>query len=182
MHHPEHAAQPLRQRSAWREPFQVRGSRAFDAESWEDAAAALAGASPLAYQAFMVMHSEDPPGRELLEHLFRIAERELVAVEGVTPVALVELAIAEARSAESQRSERARCLFLGLSRGQWRHRAARPYSAVAGEIDRLHGDAWRAPRKRAAIERRSADRRRCRWAGCGEPHARAGGTGIGGAG
>lgn len=148
MHHPEHAAQLLRQRSAWREPFQVRGSRAFDAESWEDAAAALAGASPLAYQAFMVMHSEDPPGRELLEHLFRVAERELVGVEGVTPVALVQLAIAEARSAVTQRSERARFLFLGLTRYAWKRHAARPYSAVAGELDRLHGDAWRACRAR----------------------------------
>lgn len=148
MHHPDHAAQLLRQRSAWREPFQVRGSRDHGAEDWTDAAAALAGASPLAYQAFMVMHSEDPPGRDLLLHLFGIAERELGTVEGVTPAELVQLCIAEARSAESQRSERARFLFLGLTRGQWRHRAARPYSVVAGELDKLAGDAWRACRAR----------------------------------
>lgn len=147
MFHPEGVARLLRERSTWREPTE-RGSRDHDALAWEDACHALAGCEPLAFQAFQLRHSEDPPGRELVAHLLKVAERALAGSEKVTAEQLVELLLREERAPENQRTEKHRYLAFGLTRGQWKHRAAKPYAVVAAELESLASDAWRVARQR----------------------------------
>lgn len=148
-HHPDACARLLRPRSTWREPFENRGSRDHDAVDWEDACHALAGCEPLAYAAFVFRHSDDPPTPELVAHLLQVAERALPEpVDGVTPVALVELLLREERAPAVQRTEKHRYLALGLTRGQWRHRLHQPYNRLAAELDALVSDAWRVARRR----------------------------------
>lgn len=146
MSHPEHVARLLRPRSTWRDSS--RGSADHEALDWQDACLALAGSSPLAFQAFELRHSENPPGRELVAHLLQVAEKVLSSNSTVTPETLVELLLREERAPEGHRIERHRCAAVGMTRGQWRHRMARPYSVVAAEIETLASDAWRAARDR----------------------------------
>lgn len=146
MRHPDAVAQLLRERSAWRD-LSERGSRDHDALSFEDACHALAGCEPLAFQAFQLRHSEDAPGRELVAHLLDVAERAIVGSE-VTAEMLVELLLREERAPESQRTQKHRQLALGITRGVYRARIARPYSVVAAELEALVSDAWRVARRR----------------------------------
>jgi len=146
-HHPDACARLLRPRSTWREPFENRGSRDHDALSFEDACHALAGASPLAFQAFQLRHSEDPPGRELVQHLLHVAEKAIMGSD-VQPEQLVELLLREERAPESQRTQKHRQLALGITRGVYRARIARPYSEVAAALEMLVADAWRVARRR----------------------------------
>jgi len=146
MRHPDAVARLMRTRSTWRD-LSERGSRDHDALDWQDACLALAGAAPLAFQAFQIRHSEDPPGRELVAHLLGVAERAIVGSE-VTPEMLVELLLREERAPESQRTQKHRQLALGITRGVYRARIARPYSVVAAELEALVSDAWRIARGR----------------------------------
>lgn len=146
MRHPEGIARLIRPRSTWRDHSE-RGSRDHDALGFEDACIALAGASPLAYAAFQFRHSDDPPTAELVQHLLDVAERAIIGSE-VTAEQLVELLLREERAPLVQRTEKHRQLALGLTRGQYRHRIARPYSVVAGELEALVSDAWRVARRR----------------------------------
>lgn len=146
MRHPDAVAQLMRQRSTWRD-LSERGSRDHEALNWQDACLALAGAAPLAFQAFQLRHSEDPPGHELVAHLLKVAERAILGSD-VTAEMLVELLLREERAPESQRTQKHRQLALGMTRGQYRHRFARPYAVVAAELEALVSDAWRVARRR----------------------------------
>lgn len=148
MHHPEAVAHLLRERSTWREPFENRGSRDHAAEDWTDSAAALAGCTGLAYAAFMFRHSEDPPAPALVAHLIETARRPLAGNDTVTAEQLVALLLREERAPVSQRQERHRYMALGVTRGVWRYRVARPYTAIATELESLVSDAWRVARAR----------------------------------
>lgn len=146
MHHPEHVAQLLREGSTWREPFQVRGGRAFDAESWEDAAAALAGAGELPSAAFLWVHNRDQGSRRILEtHLLGLVPR---LSNGVTPGMLVSLALDEQHCPQQQRRDDLRALVLGINPLEWRRSYQRLHARLLSELDQLHGDAWRTARRR----------------------------------
>jgi len=147
MRHPDACARLLRPRSTWREPFENRGSRDHEAVDWEDACHALAGCEPLAYAAFVFRHSDDPPTPELVRHLLHVAERAIIGSD-ITPDMLVELLLREERAPESQRTQKHRQLALGITRGVYRARIARPYSVVAAELEALVSDAWRVARRR----------------------------------
>ena len=148
MHHPEHAAQLLRERTTWREPFEGRGSRDHAAAEWEDAAAALAGCSGLSYAAFMVRFSEAAPTQELLDHLVAVATRELWGKDQITPEQLVALLLREEASPEAHRKEVHRYTAAGINRGVWRSSIATPYARLAAEFESLISDAWRVARAR----------------------------------
>jgi len=146
MRHPDAVARLIRPRSTWRD-LSERGSRDHDAVDWEDACHALAGCEPLAYAAFVFRHSDDPPTPELLRHLLLVAEKAIIGSE-VTAEMLVELLLREERAPESQRTQKHRQLALGITRGVYRARIARPYSVVAAELEALVSDAWRVARDR----------------------------------
>lgn len=148
MHHPEHVARLIRPRSTWRDSSE-RSSRDHDALDWQDACLMLAGCDPLAFHAFTFRHSQEPPARELVEHLLDVAEREINGSGTVTAEQLVEVLLLEERAPESQRSERHRAAAIGITRSAWRHRAARPYARLAAALDVLVSDAWRVARARA---------------------------------
>lgn len=146
MRHPDSVARLIRPRSTWRD-LSERGSRDHEAMDWQDACHALAGCPPLAFQAFELRHSENPPGRELVAHLLDVAEKAIVGSD-VTPDMLVELLLREERAPESQRTQKHRQRALGITRGQYRSRIARPYSVVAAELEALVSDAWKVARRR----------------------------------
>ena len=147
MRHPEHVARLIRPRSTWRS-LEERGSRDHDAIDWRDACMALAGCSPLAFQAFQLRHSEEPPGRELVEHLLEVARGELNGNGTAKPEQIVALLLREERAPESHRKERHRYVALGVSRGVWKWNYAQPYARVAAALDVLVSDAWRCARAR----------------------------------
>lgn len=147
MRHPEHAAQLLRPRSAWRDHSE-RGSRDHDALDWRDSLLALAGCSGIAYEAFMFRYSEEPPGAALVAHLLGVARAAIGSSDQVTPEQLVELLLREERAPESQRTERHRTLALGVSAAFYARRVARPYATVAAALESLSADAWRCARAR----------------------------------
>lgn len=148
MRHPEHVAGLLREGSTWREPFQVRGGRAFDAESWEDACHALAGAGPLPTAAFMWCHVGDHSARHQLgRHLLAFAQRMTLPAE-VDPGELVRLALDEQHAPEAQRRDDLRALVLGLTLKQWRQRYRDVHARLLAEVDSLVSDAWRVARGR----------------------------------
>jgi hypothetical protein len=147
MHHPEAVARLMRPRSTWRDHTE-RGSRDHEALDWQDACLALAGCTGLAYDAFMLKHSEEPPTPALVEYLLAVARHALGSGDTVTPAQLVELLLREERAPEVQRTERHRYLACGLARGTWRYHVARPYSALAAELESLVSDAWRVARER----------------------------------
>lgn len=138
----------MRPRSTWREPFENRGSRDHDALSFEDACFMLAGCTGLAYSAFRLRYSDDQPEPMLMRHLLGIAQRELRDGLTVTPEQLVVMAVHEERTAESRRTDKARYLFVSVTRAYWRHNLARPYARISSEIDQLCSDAWKVARRR----------------------------------
>jgi hypothetical protein len=133
----------MRLGSTWRDPAGTRGSRDREALGWEDGAALLAGASPLAFAAFTFRHSEEPPAGQLVEHLLAKARQVIGRSEHATPEQLVDLLLREERAPESHRLERHRILALGVSPGAWRRYIARPYTSIATELECLVSDAWR---------------------------------------
>jgi hypothetical protein len=145
MRHPAQVARLLEPKPGWREG---RGSVDHDAERWEDACIAVAGASQLAYAAFKLRYSNDPPDQRLLAHLLSISRQELAEGLKVTPESLVYLAILEERAPESQRTVAHRHLAANVARGYWRHHCERPYARLGQELDALNGDAWRVIRSR----------------------------------
>ncbi len=146
MRHPEHVAGLLREGSTWREPFQVRGGRAFDADSWEDACHALAGAAPIATAAFLWVHNRDQGSRRILErHLLGLVPK---LSNGVTPLMLVSLALDEQHCPQAQRRDDLRALVLNINPLDWRRSYQRIHARLLSELDQLHGDAWRVARRR----------------------------------
>lgn len=145
--HPDQIASYLRQRTTWRD-LQPRGDRDHDALGWEDAAAALAGCSPLAAAAFYWCHLGDASARrELAAHLHGVLAR-LTLPESVDPDALVQLALDEQQAPESQRKDALRALVLGVPAKVWQTRYRTPHARLLGEIDSLVADAWRCARAR----------------------------------
>lgn len=146
MRHPEHVAGLLREGSAWREPFQVRGGRDHDAEDWTDAAAALAGAGELPSAAFLWVHNADAASRRTLEaHLLSLVGE---LSNGVTAAELVRLALDEQHAPAAQRRDDLRALVLGIDPGAWRRQYQQVHARLLAEVDSLVGDAWRTARRR----------------------------------
>lgn len=151
MRHPESAAGLLRLQSSYRTQ---RAAGAHDCIRWQDAAAALADCSPLAFAAFRFRHSDDPPDPALVEHLVAVCGRVLSSNMEVTAHQLVEIALREERSPEANRTIAARHRACGVTRCFWRYNLARAYAGLGRELDVLNSDAWRALRRRLADGRR----------------------------
>lgn len=144
-HHPDAVAALLRQQSTW-QSLEERGSRAHDADSWEDAAAALAGASALASAAYLWTFCNDAASRRVLEtHLLSMVSD---LSNGIAPAVLVALALDEQLCPTSQRKDSLRALVLGVPADTWDRRYRRVHARLLATIDELTGDAWRVIRGR----------------------------------
>jgi hypothetical protein len=143
MRHPAQVATLLQPRRGWKIE---RGTTDFSGDDWTDAAAALAGASPLATASFLWIHCRDSASRRVLEvHLLTLVGE---LSNGVTAGELVSLALDEQHAPQAQRRDDLRALVLGVPLKRWERHYRQPHARLLSEIDSLAGDAWRVARVR----------------------------------